>query len=148
MKRLFIALTLIMPIELAIAHEGATGVVKQRMDAMKQIGQSTKVLGQMIRGQASFDISVAKDAVKAIDRHAVRSKALFPKGSDKHPSEATQEIWTKPDEFAAIFQELETAAQTLFNQLDNANDPNDIKIEFGAIAKTCKSCHSTFRQKN
>lgn len=39
----------------AKAHEGAGGIIKQRMDAMKSIGHYAKTVGDMFKGKATFD---------------------------------------------------------------------------------------------
>jgi cytochrome c556 len=39
----------------ANAHDGATGVVKERMQAMDAMAKSMKTVGPMIRGQVSLD---------------------------------------------------------------------------------------------
>lgn len=44
----------------AMAHEGATGVVAQRMDLMKQMGQHMKALGAMLAGKTAFDQETAR----------------------------------------------------------------------------------------
>ena len=39
----------------ALAHSGATGVVKDRMEAMKAMGDAVKTVTPMMRGEAEYD---------------------------------------------------------------------------------------------
>jgi hypothetical protein len=41
----------------ALAHEGATGVVKERMDLMKGQAKQMKLIGDMAKGKKKFDVS-------------------------------------------------------------------------------------------
>ena len=62
---------------IAAAHEGATGVVAQRMDVMKQMGQHMKALGAMLAGKTAFDgdvpSHVANGRALLIDDYAALS---------------------------------------------------------------------------
>lgn len=148
MKRIAALAVLILPMELALAHDGATGIVKERMDAMKAIGKSTKTLSQMLRGERDFDADIAKTAAAVIEQQSSLSVDLYPAGSKTHPSEAAVAIWEKPDEFEAEFVDLETAARNLRLALKTATEAGAMEPQFAVIAKSCKSCHSGFRQKN
>ena len=66
---------------LALAHEGATGVVKERMDLMETQKDAMKLIGDMAKGKTKFD---AAKATKAAQRYRLTAKKipeLFPEGS-------------------------------------------------------------------
>ena len=69
----------------ALAHEGAKGVVKERMDLMKGQAKQMKLIGDMAKGKKKFD--AAKAAAAAHDLGATTKKIpeLFPEGSNKPP---------------------------------------------------------------
>ena len=46
----------------ALAHSGATGVMKERMDAMGEMGDEMKRLAPMMRGQTAYDPDVVRSA--------------------------------------------------------------------------------------
>lgn len=98
----------------AHAHDGAMGVIKERMDHMKVLGKSMKALAPFIQGKVAFDqVEIARLA-KEIDAHSGETLTkLFPKDSLGAPSEARAEIWQKWSRFEALAQELKDQAQTL-----------------------------------
>ena len=55
---------------LALAHEGATGVVKERMDMMKRQKKDMKLIGNMAKGKTKFDAAKAAAATWRRGGHA------------------------------------------------------------------------------
>src|SRR4029450_8312309 len=66
---------------LALAHEGATGVVKERQDLMDSQKDAMKVIGDMAKGKKPFDAAAATKAANDIHTTAKKIHDLFPKGS-------------------------------------------------------------------
>ena len=130
---------------IAFSHSGATGMVKHRMDAMSDIAKSMKAIGAMIKGQAAFDAGTVKAAATSMAEHADRIPELFPEGSNRKPSEALPAIWEDWDGFKSIAKDMSTQAKALAAAADGASQIDQIKAPFGALAKTCKACHSDFR---
>lgn len=98
----------------ALAHGGATGVVKERMDGMKAMGNAVKSLAAMMRGEEDYDVAAVKMHGQTIESHAGDALVdLFPKGSDGAPSEAKPAIWTDSADFEALASQLETYAIAL-----------------------------------
>ena len=139
------ALALLAFVPLALAHEGATGVVKERMDLMDTQKEAMKVIGAMAKGQAPFDAAKAAEAAGEIEETSKQIPELFPEGTHGHPSEAKPEVWTKWDEFAADAEGLETAAKDLILALEAPGAP-DWKPKFKGVIDACKTCHKTFRE--
>ena len=129
----------------AFAHSGATGIVKERMDAMSDIGKSMKTLGAFIKGEKDYDAATARAAAESIGAHAKMIPHLFPEGSNKKPSEALPAIWSDWTAFTAIANEMETAANSLAVAADSATDAAGIRPAFLSLGKTCKGCHQKFR---
>jgi cytochrome c556 len=48
----------------ALAHEGAKGVVKERMDLMKRQQKDVKLIGDMAKGKTPFDAGKAAEAAR------------------------------------------------------------------------------------
>lgn len=104
----------------AYAHGGATGIVKERMEAMGAMGDIVKALSAMMRGETAYDANTVRDGAETIRRHAGTAlTGLFPEGSGGEPSEARAEIWSNWDEFAAMAAQLETLAEGLGRAADN-----------------------------
>ena len=51
----------------ASAHEGATGVVAQRMNMMKSMGDAMKRLGTMYRGLVAYDADTVREAEAGVE---------------------------------------------------------------------------------
>ncbi len=129
----------------AYSHSGASGVVKERMDAMSAIAKSMKAVGAVMKGEAAFDAGSVESAAREIAKHAKKVPHLFPEGTNKKPSEALPAIWTDWEKFTKIAASMETSAQDLAQAAGEASDIGGIRTQFGALAKTCKACHSDFR---
>ena len=104
----------------ALAHSGATGVMKVRMDAMGEMGDEMKRLAPMMRGQTEYDPDVVRSAADTMIGHAgAQMTELFPEGSNGEPSEALDTIWEDWEEFAALAEALRTSAEGMKLAADN-----------------------------
>lgn len=129
-----------------LAHSGATGIVKERMDAMKAIGKAMKSLGAMAKGEAAFDAGKVGAASKTISDHAGEFDRLFPdtKASRKsHVTEAAPAIWTDKPAFLALAKDLVEAA----GALETVGARAELGAQMKALGATCKGCHEKFRIK-
>lgn len=129
----------------AFAHEGATGVVKERMDLMKGQGKQMKLIGDMAKGKKKFDAAKAAAAARDLEKTTTRIPDLFPEGSNKHPSEALDAVWKEWDRFKGDAHDAEEAAKALAVTLEASGQ--DWKVAFQKMTDACKSCHETFRAK-
>lgn len=148
MKRLSLTASILVPAVLlampAVGHMGATGVVKERMDAMLDIGKSMKAISRTIKSPDYNPETVAKSAGR-ISRHADRLVDMFPVGVTHEKSEARPAIWERKAEFDALFVELREKARKL-SDADRAGDPKDAAMALRDLGKTCSACHKTFRK--
>ena len=128
----------------ALAHSGVKNhAVMMRMMAMSTIGDSTKVLGQMAKGERPFDAAEARAAAAQIAHHAAMIPAHFEAQEDDPKSEAKPVIWERFDDFTTLAGDLETvaleAAQTLETEAD-------LRPALGRIGAACKACHEVYRE--
>ncbi len=104
----------------AFAHGGATGIVKERMDAMLAMGKAIKTVAPMMRGETAYDAETVGDAARLFQQHAGESMTkLFPEGTGGMPSEAKDEVWTDWDRFATLASQLEEYSEGLERAADN-----------------------------
>lgn len=104
----------------AFAHGGATGIVKERMDAMADMGKAVKAVTPMMRGETAYDAGVVRQAAETFSRHAGETMTnLFPEGSGGMPSEAKDAIWSKWEEFAGLAEQLGVVSEGLAGAADN-----------------------------
>ncbi|MEO1747292.1 MAG: cytochrome c [Pseudomonadota bacterium] len=130
---------------IALAHSGATGIVKERMDGMGSLAASMKSLVGMHKTGA-IDADSVRQIARTIKAHSGSAlNARFPDGSLPKVSEASPKIWEDWDRFSEISGELFAVASRLETE---ATTP-DLNLggyveELGA---TCSSCHKDFRIK-
>ncbi len=132
----------------ALAHGGATGIVKQRMDGMMAMGKALTAVGDMFKGKTTFDPQQVSNSADIVRQHAAEMGKLFPdtKASRKGKgTEALPAIWQKMDEFLALADDLDARAVDL-KAVSQIGDKRKIRIEFAKLSKTCASCHTDFRK--
>lgn len=135
---------LILAASFAVAHDGASGVVKQRMDTMGKIAAHLKSVNAMLRGTAELDTEAVQSAMDEISMFARHMPDMFPQGTDAAPSEAGPKIWTDKADFDAKFANLATAARVM-SDAAASGDKASMGHAFGSLAKTCKGCHADYR---
>jgi len=128
------------------AHGGATGVVKERMELMKSLGDRMKTMAAMVKGKAPFDAVAMADSAREIQQTAPDITHLFPEGSLHKPSEALPSVWEEREKFNELAEGLIREAGNL-NGVAMAGDRRSIMIQFTKVGKTCSSCHTDFRKK-
>ncbi|MEZ5807929.1 MAG: cytochrome c [Zhengella sp.] len=109
----------------AFAHGGATGIVKERMEAMESMGDTMKALKPMMQGRVAYDADTVRSGARSIRDHAAQIDGLFPEGSDGEPSEARPEVWTERADFTALAERLEVLASGLEAAADNGIAKSD-----------------------
>ena len=130
-----------MAASMALAHSGVQNpAVMARMQAMGDIGDATKVLGQMVKGEADFDSDIVQAALQTIVQQAQRVPALFEAAEDDPKSEALPAIWDRFDDFTALSQDMATAASVDVTSMD------DLRGAMAQIGGTCKACHTKYRE--
>ena len=138
---LFSLVLITIPATFALAHSGATGIVKERMDMFKKNQDNLKAIKSHI-GSEDYE-SIVKLADEIRD-WAVKMPEYFPEGSNEKPSEASPAIWTDFDDFKNAALKNETAA-TQFIAAAKAEDQKAVVDGFKAVAASCKSCHQSYK---
>ena len=126
----------------ALAHKGAMGIVKERMDKFEASEKATKRIKQALsRG----DTAVVMAEAKFLLSWAREMESYFPENSNQPPSEAKDEIWLQWDDFVGAIQSFDNAAQALIDAAETQN-PRAIDGAFKEMVRSCKSCHQQFRE--
>jgi cytochrome c556 len=129
----------------ALSHEGATGIVGERMTVMKTMGQHLKALNDMLKGSAAFDPAAVRIHANALSENCHKAHAMFPPGSADHHSRTLPAVWEKPEAFEAEMQRFHDATAALASAAASG-EPSDLAAPFMAVGRACASCHETFRQ--
>ncbi len=126
----------------AFAHSGATGVVKQRMDGMKEMSHAVKAIGAVKAGAIPFSFETLNLAGREIAKHGVSARDQFPEGSLVSPSDALPAIWADRQTFDRLMEQMIDAA----DQLAVSADRDESIALTDRIGGYCKDCHATFRK--
>ena len=125
-----------------LAHKGAMGIVKERMDKFEASEKATKRIKQALsRGDTAVVMAEAEFLVS----WASEMDSYFPENSNQSPSEAKDEIWLQWDDFVGAIQSFDQAAQALIDAAAT-KDPRAMGSAFKEMTKSCKSCHQQFRE--
>lgn len=128
----------------AFAHEGATGVVKDRMDAMSAMADANKSLVAMSRGRTDFDLAMVQQSAQIIAEHSGESLLeLFPEDSLSDVSEAKAEIWEQWESFSDYAMNMESSALSL----SAITSEDEFSAAYREMSRNCGGCHKKFRAK-
>lgn len=120
-KAVLSVLLLALTMESALAHGGATGIVKERMDAMVTMSDAMKELTAMMRGKVDYNEQrVEKLALSIAENAGDTLLEKFPEGSAGGASEAEPAIWTRWGQFETYANELSILSEGLAKAAGNA----------------------------
>lgn len=106
--KLSLALAACVTAGVALAHSGATGIVKERMDGMAALQKATRAVTPIMRGQSDYDPAEVEAYAAAVQSHSGEAMTrLFPEGSGGMPSEARDTVWSDWDGFEELAMKLE-----------------------------------------
>ena len=134
---------------LVYAHGGATGIVKERMDAMTDMGEKTKSVADMVKGKREFDRAAVIDAADTFTLHGESMAKLFPDtemsrtGSE---TEALPLIWEEWDAFTMQINEFVALSEELKQSALQTDDIPTLRRAFFKATKGCSACHKRFRK--
>ena len=138
------------------AHDGATGIIKHRMDSMKSLKDASKTVGNMFKGKTDYDLSSMRSASETFIQHGEVMTDQFPdtqESREGHKTEALPAIWDNWDEFTALaekFTQDSRAFDAIVAELQSLPtlDKDSIRTArtaFFKAAKNCSGCHEQFR---
>ena len=125
----------------ALAHKGATGIVKERMDNFKA---SQMALKQIFIATQRNDLQKVISYAEQIKEWAEQMPDFFPEGSHGAPSEAAPSIWMEFEGFRAAANKHADAAALLI-RVAQKGDATTTETAVRKLARTCKSCHQRYR---
>ena len=142
MTRLLTTCVLLCLSTVSFAHDGAEGVVKERMDRFKENKKAMKA----IKGNLTGDTAIIAQKASGIEAWAKDMVNFFPKGSTQPPSEALPAIWKEFDRFTDLARANEKAAANLKNLAQSGADTSALSGAFRSLGKTCKDCHNDYKE--
>ncbi|MCW5700269.1 MAG: cytochrome c [Rhodospirillales bacterium] len=127
------------------AAQADEGIKKYRHSVYEALGGHTAALAGIVKGEVPFKDDLAGH-VRAIEDISKITPKLFPEGSGGGKTEALPVIWEKPEDFKKAMMAFQEAAANLAKAAET--DPDGVPAALGALAKTCKGCHDTFRKED
>ena len=127
----------------AIAHLGATGIVKERMDYFKASQSNLKKIRMYIRNENYASTIPLADSITS---WSARMSKYFPAGSDIKPSEASPRISSDFEGFKAAAQ-LSWKATISLAKATEINDRDAVINAFKETVISRKSCYKSYRLK-
>ena len=126
------------------SNEGATGIVKERMDKFQESKNLMRTINKSL-SENNFD--VITQSAKKLNKWANEMHEYFPKGSEassSNKSEASDNIWSDPEGFKKAVKKFEITSAKLIKISLNKNI-DDTVSSFREVAASCKGCHQQFR---
>lgn len=127
----------------AIAHDHATGVVRERMEMMEGMAKRMKAIRERIDRRR--DLAAIKADAEVITSQAPHLLHLFPQGSTQRPTDARSTIWQNWSDFERKATALEVEGKKLMEA--SPDDYDGLTAQFRAVSQTCGACHETYRVK-
>ena len=119
----------------AMAHQDATGIVKERMDRFEDSKAAVREMRGLLK---AGDTQAVSQLATQLAQWGAEMPEYFPEDSNPAPSEALDDIWLDWEGFVAAAEKFEQAAQQL------ADTPTGGNLQ--ALGKTCKACHNSYRE--
>ncbi len=158
LRSVMLGLGVMLVVSQPTAHTGASGIVKERMDAMGVLGDHARVVGDMLKGKTAFDADAVETAAAAFVMHGEQITGLFPDTEESRSgarTEALPAIWSEWDDFVAIatrFTEDSRVFANIASKLDSGEQSDEensraVRTAFFRTSKGCSGCHERFRLK-
>jgi len=120
--------------------------VKYRQSVMFIIAQHFGRLGAMVKGKQPFDQKTFASNAAVIENLAgLPWEAFLVPGSDRGKTTMKSSVLKNPEDLKGLAQNFETEVGKL-SAAARAGDSKAAKARFGAVAQSCKSCHSKTRK--
>jgi cytochrome c556 len=135
-----LVISLMMMLSASFAHEGATGVVKERMDRFKTSKNTMKALKSTLDDPDKVE-ALAQDLL-------IWARAMpeyFPENSNPAPSEAKNQIWDEFPEFKELAARHAKATEELI-AVANRRDIASIPAAYLKVGQSCKDCHQKYKE--
>ena len=142
MIRLLTGCVLLCLSTVSFAHEGAEGVVRERMDRFKENKKTMKAIKGNLAGryrchrsESVRDRAWAKEMVN-----------FFPRVPHSHRQRHSRLSGREFDRFTDLASANEKAAANLKNLAQSGADTSALGGAFRSLGKTCKDCHNDYKE--
>ena len=126
------------------SNEGATSVIKERMEKFQE---SKNLMRTINKSLSDNNFDVITQSAEKLNKWANEMHEYFPKGSEantSNKSQASDKIWSDPEGFKKAVKKFEITSAKLIKISQNKNI-DDTVSSFREVAASCKGCHQQFR---
>lgn len=131
----------------AFAQNAPEKVIKARQSAYYLMGDQMARINATAKGDLALDKAFILQNAEVLEVLSKAVRSYYPPGSDQGaPTKAKPEVWKD----AARFKQLADASHEEILKLKAAVATGDLpvmRVAYGAAAKSCKSCHDSFKDK-
>ncbi|MEE4378119.1 MAG: cytochrome c [Candidatus Competibacteraceae bacterium] len=134
----------------AVAEVKPDDAIQYRQSVFQLYKWNIAPLGGMVKGEVPYDAELVKRNAERLEFLATLPLEGFGPGTDKGDkmkTDAKPEIWQDFDQFKSLMENMGTEAGKLA-ETAASGDEGAVKAQIGALAKSCKTCHDDFREKN
>jgi cytochrome c556 len=130
-----------------LQKEQALALMEQRHENYEKIGDAMKGISRELKGE-NPDLARVRTEAATIAQLAPQVPSWFPAGTgqDVGKTDARDEIWQKPEDFAAKARGFREAAAA-FNTAAQGSDLASIRSAHANLGKSCKACHDLYRER-
>jgi len=137
------------PVEVSttpVDKDTAAQLMKQRHDAMKQLGNASKSIKRTLDATPIDLTAIQQAAAPLFDTTAAKIVSLFPAGTgpDVGKTGAKPDIWKTPEDFSQKAKDYEAASKAFAASMVTYK-PDDMKAKFASLQNSCKACHDKYR---
>lgn len=119
--------------------------IAQRKAVLKGIGDATKPISAMLKGEAPYDNAQVQASLTVIADGAKKLPTLFPDNSKTGgDTAALPKVWEEKAKFDDLFGKLASAASDAKGTI---KDDASLKANIRNVLGNCKTCHDDFRAK-
>lgn len=116
--------------------------IAARKAIMRSFGAASRDPGQMLRGDAAFDLAKVQASLKVFAEGAAKLPAFFPESSKTGDTKAAPAIWTEKAKFDALAMKFASDATAAASSI---KDEASFKATIPEVLGTCSACHRTYR---
>ncbi len=152
MKKSVIALAAVIALgsvstAIAAQRDPIKSAIKARKAVFTLIATNLGPMGAMTKGDIPFNKETF--TLRATNLEALSTmpwEFFIPNSQKGKGSESKAAVWEKADDFKAEIDVFQMKVADLAKAA-RSGDEAEMKIQFGKVAKTCKSCHKEYKSK-
>lgn len=130
----------------AVAETPGEAAQKYRHSVFESIVWNFRPMSDMVRGKRPYDAAEVKRRALSVSYLSLLLDEAFPAGSGASAgtTDALDEIWKSPEDFAAKLKAFQTEANTLRKIAQNGDEASFTE-QFKKVGGACKECHDKFK---